>query len=218
MDLCWTNLAKKMEEEAMDKYKVDNGNREAFRGRGDPLEWRRVRKSKKYRIRKWREDCWAKIFSLFREYNLQQEESTEEEEMTQQQRMAIMKDLLKKITSKGRMDAKNRWWVTEILATDCEKAWTHTGWEDAVQKWCEWLENMKRKDEKEKMEEMHQHKVEQMIKSASGSAGFLHKITRPTMWRSWTVVKQRGKNGQNIGNAMRRYRIWKKQAIGGMRS
>ena len=51
---------------------------------------------------------------MFREYNLQrsqskQEESTEEEEMKQQQRMAIMKDLIKKIRSKGRMDAKNRW-------------------------------------------------------------------------------------------------------------
>ena len=68
---------------------------------------------------------------------------------------------------------------------------------------------MKRKDEKEKMEEMHQHKVEQMIKSAAGSAGLQHKNTQPTMWRSWTVVKQRGKNGQNIGNVMRRYRICK---------
>ena len=29
-----------------------------------------------------------------------------------------------------------------------------------------WLEYMKRKDEKKKMEEMHQHKVERMIKSA----------------------------------------------------
>ena len=28
--------------------------REAFRGRGAPLEWRRVRKNKKYRIRKGR--------------------------------------------------------------------------------------------------------------------------------------------------------------------
>ena len=38
-------------------------------------------------------------------------------------------------------------------------------------------------DEKEKMEEMHQHKVAQMIKSAEGSAGLLHKISEPTAWR-----------------------------------
>ena len=55
----------------------------------------------------------GKNFSLFREYNLQrlqskQEESTEEEEMKQQQRMMIMKDLTKKIRSKGRMDAESR--------------------------------------------------------------------------------------------------------------
>ena len=64
------------------------------------------------------------------------------------------------------MDAKNRWWVSELLAKDCEKAWTHTGWEDTMQKWYGWLEHMKKKDEKGKMEEMHQRKVQKMIKSA----------------------------------------------------
>ena len=68
--------------------------------------------------------------------------------------MAIMKDLIKQIKSTGRMDANNRWWVAELLATDCEKAWIHTGWEDVMQKWYEWLEYLKKKDEKEKMEEM----------------------------------------------------------------
>ena len=78
------------------------------------------------------------------------EELTEEEEMKQQQRMAIMIDLRKKIRSKGSMDAKNRWWVSELLAKDCEKTWIYTRWEDAIQKWNEWLEHMKKKDEKEK--------------------------------------------------------------------
>ena len=70
--------------------------------------------------------------------------------MKQQQRMAIMKDLMKKMRSEGRMDAKNRWWVTEILATDCEKVRIHAGWEDAIQKWHELLQYMKKKDEKDK--------------------------------------------------------------------
>ena len=34
---------------------------------------------------------------------------------------------------------------------------------------------MKKKDEEENMEVMHEHKVSQMIKSAEGSAGLLHK-------------------------------------------
>ena len=37
-------------------------------------------------------------------------------------------------------------------------------------KWYKWLEYMKKNDEKETMEEMHQRKVEKMIKSAEGSA------------------------------------------------
>ena len=92
---------------------MDDSKREAYRGRGAPLEWRLVRRSKKYRTRKWGEDCWARIFSLFREYNLQRRQSKQEgvneEEMKQQQRMVIMKDLKRKIRSKGRMDAENRW-------------------------------------------------------------------------------------------------------------
>ena len=42
-----------MEEDVLDKYKVEDSKGEAHRGRGSPLEWRRVRRSKKYRIRKW---------------------------------------------------------------------------------------------------------------------------------------------------------------------
>ena len=33
------------------------------------------------------------------------------------------------------------------------------------------------------MEKLHQQKVSQMIKSAKGSTGLLHEITKPTAWR-----------------------------------
>ena len=66
------------------------------------------------------------FFYLFRAYNVQslhckQEESTEEEEMKLQQIMVIMKDLIRKIRSEGRMDAKNRWWVSELLRQTVRK-------------------------------------------------------------------------------------------------
>ena len=78
----------------------------------------------------WREDCWALIFASFRKYNLQRlqsmhEASTEGEEMKRQQRVKVTKDVTKKSRSKGRMDAEHRWWVAELLAADCEKAWLH---------------------------------------------------------------------------------------------
>ena len=50
------------------------------------------------------------------------EDSTEEKEMKRQQKMKVMKDMLKKIRSKGRMDAENRWCAAELLAVECEKA------------------------------------------------------------------------------------------------
>ena len=46
MDQCWKKLAEKMEEEVLDKYKVDDSERQAYRGRGSVLEWRRARKKK----------------------------------------------------------------------------------------------------------------------------------------------------------------------------
>ena len=56
----------------------------------------------------------------------------------EQQRMVIVKDLIRKIRSKGRVDAKCRYWVSELLAVDCEKAWIHPGWEEPMQKWYDW--------------------------------------------------------------------------------
>ena len=53
MDLCRKNLAERMKEEVLDKCKVEESKREAFRGGCAPLKWRTVRKNKKYRKRKW---------------------------------------------------------------------------------------------------------------------------------------------------------------------
>ena len=67
-------------------------------------------------------------------------------------------------------------------------AWLHPGEEETMQKWYVWLENMKKGYEKEKVEEMHQQRVAQMIKSAEGSAGLLHKISKPTAWRGGAQI------------------------------
>ena len=88
-DRCLKNLAENFEEEVLDKYKVEESKREAFRGRGGPLGWRRVRKKKKQTEKSGERNVGQEIsFSLFEELNLQrlqcnQEESTEEEEMKQ---------------------------------------------------------------------------------------------------------------------------------------
>ena len=60
------------------------------------------------------------------------------------------------------MHAENRWWVIELLAADCEKAWTHPGWEDNHAE----LVRLVGKNEKEDEDGLHQQKVEQMIRSA----------------------------------------------------
>ena len=85
-------------------------------------------------------------------------------------------------------------------------------------------ENEKKEEKKKKLEEIHQQKVTQMIKSAEGSAGLLHKTSKPAAWeggaqflkkeeeyaRLFDVVKQRGKSGRSIGCVMRACKIWRK--------
>ena len=49
-----------------------------------------------------------------------------------------------------------------------------------MQKCYDRLSEEKKNDERKKMDELHRLSVSQMIKSADGSAGLLHKITKPT--------------------------------------
>ena len=123
-------MCRKLLEEVARKYEVE------VRG----PEWRMVQKIKKISALQMKRRMLGKIFSWFREYILQrkqgmQEGHTEKEEMRQQQRGKVMKDMTKKIRAKERMDGNHSWWVCELLATDCEKAWLHSGWEDPMQKW-----------------------------------------------------------------------------------
>ena len=179
-------LAEKMEEEVLGKCKVQESKRGVpFKAEVTPWNGEKyARKTAGQDFSPYLENTTCSVCKASKK-------STEQEEMKQQQRMAIMKDLKKKSRSKGRMDAPNLWWVSELLARDCEEAWIHTGWEDTLQKWYEWLEHLKKKDEKEKMEEMHQRKVKKLIKSAEGSAGHLHNITKPTMWRRGVQIFER---------------------------
>ena len=47
---------------------------------------------------------------------------------------------------------------------------------------------MTKKDEKRKVEKLHQQRKSQMIKSEEGSAGLLHQITKPAAWRGGAQI------------------------------
>ena len=72
------------------------------------------------------------------------------------------------------------------------------------------------------MYEMHQHRVNQMIKSAEGSAGLLHKITKPPAWRGGAPIlkkevdvtlldrcEAKRKHGKNIGSVTKVCSLWR---------
>ena len=47
----WDTLAAKIDEEMLEKQKVKDSKRGAYRGSGEPLQWRLVRRVKKYQPR-----------------------------------------------------------------------------------------------------------------------------------------------------------------------
>ena len=78
-----------------------------------------------------------------------QTEQTEEKEVRQQTRMEVMKRMVRRMRAKGRMDAHNRWWVSELLAVEYEKRGsTQNGkYDEAVV----WLRKEKKKDGRKRM-------------------------------------------------------------------
>ena len=132
MDECWKKLAEKMEDKVRTTTRWRT-KKEVLTGENAPFWNGGVNEEAGSTEYVSGEKIVVQEFSLclFKEYNLQRvksmhEDSTEGEEMKRQQRM--------KIRSKERMDADNRWWVAELLAADCEKAWLNAGWEDTMQK------------------------------------------------------------------------------------
>ena len=76
----------------------------------------------------------------------------------------------------------------------------------SCRKWYEWLEYVKN----EKMEEMHQRKVERMIRSAEGSAVILHKITKPTMWRGGEQILKELEDARLLDQLEAKRKEWTK--------
>ena len=70
---------------------------------------------------------------------------------------------------------------------------------------------MKKKDERRKMEELHQPRVNQMIKSAEGSAGFLHEITKPTAKRGGAqILKKEEEDARLLDRCEAKRKEWAK--------
>ena len=58
---------------------------------------------------------------------------------------------------------------------------------------------------------MHQLKVNQMIKSADGSAGLLHKITKPTAWRGVQILKKEEEDARLMHRCEAKRKEWAKR-------
>ena len=131
---------------------MEVSKRGACKGRGESSEWR----VKKYQPREWVKTAGRGSGSAICSGSKAcRRARRKKEEMRQLQRMQVMTDMTKKIKSKGRKEVKNSWWVSELLAADCQTAWLHPGWEDTLLQWCNCMFEMK-KDEGKRMAVEHQ--------------------------------------------------------------
>ena len=85
----WKILSETMEEEVLEKYKVEESKRGTYKGKSEPSEWRVVQRVKKVVTS---EVAWRLLGDDIFLYN-----------------MNSMADMTRKIKAKDRMDAKNSW-------------------------------------------------------------------------------------------------------------
>ena len=45
----------------------------------------------------------------------------------------MVKDMTRNLKTIGRMAANKSWWVSDLLAAECDKAWLHAGFDDTMQ-------------------------------------------------------------------------------------
>ena len=165
IDELWEEVCGKMEEE-LEKYKVEEAKKDARNGA-------------RYHPRKWRQDCWARIFSWFRESSFQRNKvmqagRMEEEDVKQHERMAVKASMMRKMKAKSRLDVQSSWLVSDLLAAVCKKKWLHPEGEDTVQQRYTWLQEHKKKDDKNREIRASEAWGRMMSSAAEGRAGFLH--------------------------------------------
>ena len=61
--------------------------------------------------------------------------------------------MTREMKAKGRMDAHNCRWVSDLLAVDSRNVWLHPEREDTVQKWYTWLRDKQNRDFEKRREE-----------------------------------------------------------------
>ena len=110
--------------------------------------------------------------------------------MKQQHKMQMMKDMTRKIQCESRMGSIKNWRMT---------------------RWCNWLCEMKKKDEEKRMELEHQKLVSSMIKSAEGGTGLLHNITKPTAGRGGVqILKEEEEDAKPFARCEEKRKEWAK--------
>ena len=145
------------------------------------VQWRSF--SQKELDKFWKEMCQVMAEEVLEKYQMAEVKKVAyKRNKVQQQRTQIIGRMSRRVKAKGRMNANNSWWVSDLVAATCECAGLNRDWDGTAQSLQEWLYEMKKNDEGQKEEE-HQKLVRRMIASAEGGAGWLHRISKPTVWR-----------------------------------
>ena len=122
VDQCWKKLVERMEEEVLDKCKVEDSKREAYRG---------LFADEQHRIKKWGRLLGKNLRFVQKVQPAESAKHARRFDGRRRDEEAAKNEYYEgfdKENLQGRMDAESTWWVAEFLAADCEKAWLHPGW------------------------------------------------------------------------------------------
>ena len=131
--------------------------------------------------------CWQRVNFLLKEFLFSREMCLQQcgtEDARQETRPKETIIIVRRIERQGRTSPTEQWWVNETLVKYCENAWLDMKeWDEHMKEWEEWLGEEGKKEKRQQLKESHETLVEKFMSSGKGRAGFLHKVTKPTLRR-----------------------------------
>ena len=170
------------------KYKVEAAKKGAYKGRGQPPEWRIVSRRKEHiDLARGAEDCWARIFSWLREHNLQRNKAGKRNRRGDQAATKNEDYGRDKEEGDGTMQNWHKqlvcWWTAGWWLI--KNTWLHPEWKDMMQQWqsslVAWNNGWRTKERRRASAAGRQNDIQRRR----------CRITKPTAWRGGSQVVEK---------------------------
>ena len=174
-----------VEEQVLDAYEVEQGNRKACGGQGEPLQWEvKKRWNERRRLRLVEKGARNRCIIFWRS-SLSKDRHTRSKIWGRGEKRRGWRRCRassKRIERQGRIGPAKRWCADEASAKYCESEWMDNTWDEFLNNWEDCLsEEWKNKRSREVRRETHHQ-------WRSRSRFVADQVTKPTLWRGGTQI------------------------------